>query len=190
MKILGIDPGYESMGYAICEKGIGHSKDKKKQSSLTSSLPTTVRLLEAGTLKSPSGSLFSKRLAKLCEDLEMLLRRFAIEEAAIERVFFTAVWKSAVKVAEARGVVLAVLARANVTSFEYSPTEIKRAITGNGRCGKQAVMDMIIKICDIKQPIKTEDNAMDAVAIALTHYFHTCHYDDRISKHFLRERET
>ncbi len=151
MEVLGIDPGYERMGYAVCARA-GTAE---------------LQLVEAGVIRSPAHQLFSARLLELSAGLQELLARFKVTEAAIEQLFFAPHWQGAVKVAAARGVALLELARAQLPIFEYAPTAVKRAVTGNGSSSKAVVQTMVMRVCGLTEPIK-EDNAADAAALAVT----------------------
>jgi len=97
-----------------------------------------------------------------------VLERWKPDEVAVEELFFTKNVKTAIKVAEARGVILATLFEENFEVFEYTPTEVKRAVTGSGAADKGQVMKMMKLVLNpVKMPLK--DDAVDAMAIAFCH---------------------
>ncbi len=164
MGILGIDPGYERMGYAFIETGLENSYNPACQENAFS-------LIEAGCITTSAKKNFPSRLVELEQGLEILLKKFVASHVAVERLFYVKTWKGSLKTAEARGVILKTLAKAGLEISEYAPTQVKKGVTGNGAATKSHVMLMTAKLLDLKKPL-AEDNAADAVALALVHAFH------------------
>ena len=148
--ILGIDPGYSITGFSVISD---------KQPS---------RILDCGVIRTTPDLLFSARLATLQIELESILDRFKPLACSIEKVFFSVNKKSAMEVAQARGVVVATVARRSIPIYEYSPSQIKKAVTGSGRANKEDIAFMIKKLFSLKEVI-AQDDACDAVAIAFCH---------------------
>ena len=151
IRILGIDPGFALTGYALLDhKGSG-----------------TV-CLAADTIVTKAGEPYGTRLMTLRRSLMEVLAEWKPDEVAVEELFFTKNVKTAIKVAEARGVILATLYEGGFEVFEYTPTEVKRAVTGSGAADKGQVQKMMKLILDpVKMPSK--DDAVDAMAIAFCH---------------------
>lgn len=150
--ILGIDPGTTAAGYAFLEDGQAPA------------------LRAAGILTVRSHSP-AERLAELHQGLRKIMRQWKPDAVAIEKLFFAANTKTAMAVAEARGVLLltAVLAGTNV--YEYTPAEIKKTITGQGNADKRQMRKMLGLTMPETQTLKGRDDVFDAVAAALTCYY-------------------
>ncbi len=146
---LGIDPGYGRCGYAFVQKQ-GNSYE----------------VVEAATIHTNKKDIHSKRLQQIYETLEYLIKKYSPTNAAIEELFFSKNTKTAMAVAEARGVLLLVLAKNNIEYKEYKPREIKLGITGNGNASKEAVIKMVSIFTGKKI---MQDDCADAVAIAICH---------------------
>jgi len=153
MIILGIDPGIASIGYALLE-----------------TTKRTVRFIEAGLL--PTASTHSiQRLKKLRHGLNKILKRHRPERMAVERLFFAKNKKTALAVAEARGVILLTALEAGIKVYEYTPLEIKYAVSGDGRADKTQLKKMLgLLLPEIKKRVY-QDDALDAIAVALTCHF-------------------
>jgi crossover junction endodeoxyribonuclease RuvC len=151
MKILGIDPGYDRIGIAIIEK------NKSKDVLLHSECFTT-------DAKSP----FYERLVKIEGRINEILDEFEPDVLSIETLFISKNQKTGMRVAEARGVIAVSAAKRGIPVFEYSPPEIKAAITSDGRSDKTQMIKMIPLLVEMK-PKKRHDDEYDAVAAALTH---------------------
>jgi len=150
MIILGIDPGFEKMGYALLEKSNGAEK-----------------LLYSTCVITKRSDPHEKRLLTLSENLERTIARFRPDIMAIEKLFFTANQKTAIKVAEARGVALCAAAKNGIRVAEFTPLEVKMALTGYGRAEKNQIKKMVSAILKLDDPPKSDDE-IDAIAIALT----------------------
>ena len=151
MKIIGIDPGYAIVGYGVVD--------------YTSNRFTT---LDYGAIITEAGTPFEQRLLTIYEDLTAILERHHPDALSVEKLFFTNNQKTAIAVAEARGVILLAATRAGVPVYEYTPLQVKQAVVGYGRAEKNQVIDMVKRILNLKAVPKPDD-AADAVAIALCH---------------------
>ena len=132
MLILGIDPGFERMGCAILEKSPGVEK-----------------LIYSSCLISSRNDPHEKRLLVLAKGLKKIIKDSKPDIMAIEKLFFTANQKTALKVAEARGVALLLAAENNLKVFEFTPLEVKMAMTGYGRAEKDQVRKMVLAMLKI-----------------------------------------
>lgn len=150
MKIIGIDPGYDRLGIAIVEK-----PEKGKEAVLHSECFTT-----------SSTEPIHERLLKIGIRIAEVLEEFKPETAAIETLFITKNQKTAMRVAEARGIIMYEAAKRNIPVNEYSPMEIKTAVTGDGTSDKVRIIKMVHLLVDI--PKKKIDDEYDAIAVALT----------------------
>lgn len=149
MKVLGIDPGTATTGFGVVE-----SKGS--------------RLLHIahGVITTPAKAPFADRLALIFERMESLLQEHQPDVVAIEKLYFARNVTTGIAVAQARGVLALAAARAKFPVGEFSPTEVKSAVTSNGRADKRQVQDMI-KILLNLTTIPKPDDAADALAIAI-----------------------
>ncbi len=148
--ILGIDPGYGRMGIAIIEKSRGGEK-----------------LIYSECFETSDKLPHSKRLLLIRDKIEEVCNEFNPEKLAIETLLFSKNVKTALKVAEARGVIIATAARAEVKIFEYNPNQVKLAVTGYGKSDKKQVISMVEMLLKLPKK-KRHDDEYDAIAIALT----------------------
>ncbi len=149
--ILGIDPGTTGMGYAFLD---------------TTREPP--RILERGIIATLLGGSAAERLVAIADALDRLIEANRPSTVALERLYFNKNARTAMAVAEARGIALLCAARAGLEIAEYTPSEVKIAVTGNGAADKKQVQHMIALVLRLERPIR-EDNVADAVAIALAH---------------------
>ena len=149
MKILGIDPGYERLGIAILEK-------KEKEVLVFSECFKTSTKLE-----------FSERLFLIGKRLEEIIKKYKPDILSIETLFFTTNQKTAMRVAETRGLIIYLAKKFNLEIFEITPLQVKIATTGYGKATKDQVMKMIKMLIKIDKSKKSDDE-LDAIAIALT----------------------
>jgi crossover junction endodeoxyribonuclease RuvC len=149
--ILGIDPGTTGMGYAFLDA--------------TREPP---RVLERGIIATLLGGSAAERLVAIADALDRLIAAHRPAAVSLERLYFNKNARTAMAVAEARGIALLCAGRAGVEIAEYTPSEVKIAVTGNGAADKKQVQQMVALILRLDRPIR-EDNVADAVAIALTH---------------------
>ena len=148
MKILGIDPGSNLVGFAVIEKRRG------------------IKLLDAGCIKIESKN-FEEGLLYLNEGLEKILID-EIDEVAIEDIFFAYNPKSVLKLAQYRGAIAMKVLEKYQKFYTYTPLQIKRAVTGKGKATKEQVAFMVKRVLGIKNEIKPLD-ITDAIAVAVTH---------------------
>lgn len=163
MRILAIDPGFEKLGIAILERPpavayTAQAGDKKTHKEI---------LIYSECFKTKSASPFSERLSLLGNRVREIIEEFKPEALAIETLFFTTNQKTAMRVSEARGVVVYEAARMRLPIHEYTPLQIKVAVTGYGKATKNQVNDMVGKLIVIKNKISSDDE-MDAVACGIT----------------------
>ena len=151
MFVLGIDPGLSTLGYGLLEAR-GHS----------------LRAVAAGAIRTEAGRPIGDRLAELYADLDALLKDHKPDVAAIEQVFVNRNLQTATSVGRASGVVLLALAQHGIPVTEYSPSAVKRALTGYGNADKmqmKKVVAMRLGLAELPSPA----DAADALAIALCH---------------------
>ena len=150
MKILGIDPGSRNCGYCILEY---HGKK-----------PT---LVEAGLIKIKT-TVLQEQIVELVEGLDVILGSHRIDEAAIEDIFFAFNPKTVLKLAQFRGALSLKILQEIGYFHEYTPLQVKQAMTGNGKASKEQVAFMVRRLLGIAKEIKPFD-VTDAMAVALTH---------------------
>ncbi len=150
MNILGIDPGSRNLGYCIIHW------DGKKFS-----------LVEAGLLKIKAKEL-QEQIVELVEGFDIILKAHKVDEVAIEDIFFAYNPKSVLKLAQFRGALSLKILQEVGYFYEYTPLQVKKAVTGNGKAAKEQVAFMVKRLFGIKKEIKPLD-ITDAMAIALTH---------------------
>ena len=151
MRILGIDPGYATTGFGVVESGRG-----------------LLRLVNYGTITTPAGLAFPKRLKMLYDDMNELLGAVRPDAVAVEELFWGHNVTTGIGVSHGRGVILLAICKAGAPLFEYTPNQVKQAVVGYGGADKHQVMDMtrrILKMDKVARP----DDAADAIAIALCH---------------------
>ena len=130
--------------------------------------PERALLIECGIVDVRASSSAAERLLAISKALDDLIRRHRPFALAVERLYFNKNVQTAMRVSEARGVALLCAARARLEIAEYTPQEVKSAVTGHGGADKRAVLRMLPLLVAADAPI-THDNVADAVAIALTH---------------------
>ena len=151
MRVLGIDPGYAIVGYGVLDADGGRV------------LPVTF-----GAVTTQAHTRFEDRLAEVYEDVCSLFSSYAPDAMAIETLFFTTNQKTAVAVAEARGVILLAARQAGTPIFEYSPLQVKQSVAGYGKATKRQVQEMTRRLLKLRE-LPRPDDAADALAIALCH---------------------
>lgn len=151
MRILSIDPGFERIGIAIIEKTF-LQKD---------------RLVYSECFKTSAKIPFCERLEKIGTEVEKVIKKYKPSALAIEKLYFTTNQKTVMGVSEARGVIVYVSAKNGLPVYEYTPPQIKVAVTGYGKASKAMVMSMVPKLIDIDENINSDDE-LDAIAIGLT----------------------
>jgi crossover junction endodeoxyribonuclease RuvC len=154
VRVLGIDCGSERTGYGVIETdGVDH------------------RLVAAGVIRTDTKAPFEQRLLAIATGLRGLIREHAPDAAAVEEVFFSANVKTALKLAQVRGVALLAIAEAGVELGDYSPLEVKTSVVGYGRAEKSQVQLMVRSLLRLREEIASED-ASDALAVAICHATH------------------
>jgi crossover junction endodeoxyribonuclease RuvC len=151
MRVLAIDPGYERVGLAVVEKITGREM-----------------LISSECFQTPKKLPFEDRLFLIGQRASYYLETYVPDSLAIEKLFFNTNQKTALQVSEARGVMIYEAMRHQVPVFEYTPLQIKIAITGYGRGDKKQVVDMVEKLITIEKKIRFDDE-YDAIAVGLTH---------------------
>lgn len=151
MVILGIDPGYATTGFGV-----------------VISEPGSLKLLNYGTITTPTTLSFSKRLEMLYDDMCSLLDTVKPEAVAVEELFWGHNVTTGIGVSHGRGVILLAIAKADVPLYEYTPGQVKQAVVGYGNAEKRQVMDMTRRILKMEK-VARPDDAADAIAIALCH---------------------
>jgi crossover junction endodeoxyribonuclease RuvC len=150
-RVIGIDPGYERCGFAVLEKGL-------QQRDI---------LLFSECFRTSASLPFVERLCLIGAELERLVDVYEPTICALEKLYFTSNQKTGMHVAEVRGVLLFIAARACLTITEYGPGEVTAAVAGDGRGDKRQVMAMVRHLIQIDKEIKYDDE-FDAIAVALT----------------------
>ncbi|OLC52027.1 MAG: crossover junction endodeoxyribonuclease RuvC [Chloroflexi bacterium 13_1_40CM_4_68_4] len=125
-------------------------------------------IVECGVIATPKGATSAERLVALADALDLVIGRHVLRAVAVERLFFNKNVRTAMAVSEARGVALVCAARAGVPVFEYTPHQVKLAVTGYGKADKRQVQQMLSRLLRLTEPIRQDDTA-DAVAVALCH---------------------
>lgn len=149
MMVLGIDPGYATIGFGIIEC---HKRN--------------ITVEDYGVITTDSALSFGQRLCQIAEDIEALLSQYSFDIIAMEQLFWGENVDNAIRVAEARGVIEYCIAKKGIRLIEYSPSQIKSRLVGNGKAEKFQVQTMLrlrLKLETIPKP----DDAADALAIAL-----------------------
>ena len=151
MIILGIDPGLATLGYGVIEA------DNQNR-----------RLIQFGTLTTPAGQPMPQRLRAIYQGMNQLLDIYRPDEVAFEELFFSKNITTGIAVSHARGVALLAVVQRTDELYEYTPMQIKQAVTGYGGADKHQVQQMVRMLLKMKE-IARPDDAADALAVALTH---------------------
>lgn len=152
MKIISIDPGYERVGIAVVEK-----EESNKEV-----------LIYSDCFKTSKELSISERLFLIGQEIDSLIKKYKPEAMAIETLFFQTNQKTAMAVSEARGVIIYQALLNKISVFEYTPLQIKIAVTGYGKSDKKQVTSMVKNLIKIEKKIKFDDE-YDAIAVGLTH---------------------
>jgi len=149
---MGIDPGTATTGYGlVCDRGEGN-----------------IDAVEFGIIQTAAGQPAHKRLSLLYHRLSELLLLHHPDSCAVEKLFFQRNVSTAIAVGQARGVLLLAIAEAGLDVFEYTPNEVKQAVSGYGSAGKQQVQEMVRVLLSLPE-IPRPDDAADALAVAICH---------------------
>ena len=151
MRIIGIDPGYAIVGYGVLDYSGGNFS-----------------VVEYGAITTPAGMDFNRRLKVIYEDMRSVIEKNKPDEMGIEKLFFNTNEKTAIDVAQGRGVTILPAIMRDIPIYEYTPLQVKSSIVGYGRAEKKQVQEMTRSMLHLKKIITPDDTA-DAVAIAITH---------------------
>lgn len=151
MIILGIDPGYAIVGWGVIDFS-----------------GNNYRPVAFGAITTDAGTDFNKRLEIIYDNLCSIIAQFKPAAISIEKLYFQTNAKTAILVAQARGVILLAAQKCGVSVFEYTPLQVKTSVTGYGKAKKPQVMEMTRRLLHLKEVPKPDDTA-DALAIALCH---------------------
>ena len=151
MRILGIDPGYATIGFGILEAKRGN-----------------FQLLQYGTITTPPELEFPQRLQVIYNDMNQLLDTASPDVMAIEELFWGHNVTTGIGVSHGRGVILLSAAQKQLPIYEYTPMQIKQAVVGYGNATKLQVMDMTKRLLKMEK-VARPDDAADAIAVALCH---------------------
>ena len=157
MNIIGIDPGLAKLGWGVID-----AYDKNK-----------IKLIDYGCISTSGSDSIGERLEKIYGGIQAVVRRFRPREAAVEKLFFAKNSRTAMEVAQARGVLLLALSRRKISISEYTPLQIKQALVGYGKADKKQVQYMVKQFLELRK-IPEPDHSADALAAAL------CHSNSRI----------
>jgi len=150
MIVLGVDPGTYVCGYGIIEN-----------------IDNKLSYLDSGFINQPHNLSLPQRLKNVYDEISTIIHKHHPDEMSIEDVFVSKNPRSTLKLGEARGVAILAAANFDIPVFEYSPTEVKASVTGNGRSSKFEVQKMISSILNINGNMKADTS--DALAIAICH---------------------
>lgn len=151
MRILGIDPGYAIVGYGVLDYDNVHFK-----------------VVNYGAITTDAQTQFDRRLAEIYEDMCSLLDLFKPDCMSVEKLYFNTNITTGIDVAQARGIIMLSAAQRHIPIYEYTPLQVKVAVTGYGRAEKHQMQEMTRNILGLKSVPKPDDTA-DALAIAICH---------------------
>jgi len=149
MRIIGIDPGYAIVGYGVVDYISGRFKAQ-----------------DYGAITTKADTIFDRRLEEIHIDLGMLLDEHKPQFMALEKIFFTTNQKTAIDVAQARGVIILTAKTRGIEIAEYTPLQVKSAVTGYGKATKKQIQEMTARILSLSS-IPKPDDAADALAVAV-----------------------
>ena len=156
--IISIDPGYERLGVSILQKDLKKSVNN-------------IKIIHSECFKTSKSDDFTNRLLQIGLYIEILIKKYKPSDLAIENIFMNTNQKTAFKVSEIRGMLIYICKKNNIKVCEYTPLQIKSAITGSGRSEKTAVQKMLFLILpELKNSSKKIDDEYDAIACGLTHF--------------------
>ena len=161
MRILGIDPGFAITGYSIIDY-IGNK----------------FKLVTSGAILTKDRESFPQRLLKLNNSLEEIIETYKPNAISVEELFFNNNAKTAINVAQARGVILVVGCRKGIPTYEYTPLQIKQAVVGYGRADKIQVQKMVKAILNVEKLPKLDDTT-DSMAAAICHA-HSARFSEKL----------
>lgn len=155
MRVLGIDPGSEVLGWGIVD-GIG----------------SKYSLVDFGVVRSKPKDAFSKRLAKIFEEMSGIVERFSPDVLSIEEAFYSINVNVAMKLGQVRGIMLLLAEQQELAISEYAPRLVKKTVVGYGNAEKQQVGEMVRILLGLKE-VPSPHDAADALAIAICHFHHS-----------------
>lgn len=161
MIILGIDPGYGRLGYAILKK-----------------TTTEETLVDCSCIETFAGEKHENRIAQITKKIESIVKKHKPDILSIESLFFTTNQKTALKVAEIRGIIIYIGIKNKMKIKEYTPLQVKTAVCGYGKASKEQVKSMVNNILGNKRAIKYDDTS-DAIALCLTCVAHRDYIDQK-----------
>ena len=153
MRILGIDPGVATVGFGVIETQGGRQQ-----------------MIQYGAITTPAGQPLAARLVQIAQDMETLINRFRPDEMSIEELFFSKNITTGIAVAHGRGIILCTAEKSGVPLYEYTPMQVKQAITGYGKAVKKQIQEMTRIMLHLESVPKPDDTA-DALGMAIAH----CH---------------
>lgn len=153
MRILGIDPGIAIVGFGLIEADRGRT-----------------RLLNYGAITTPAGLPLARRLVQIEQDMEELIAQLKPDAIAVEELFFSNNITTGIAVAHGRGIILCTAEKSGVPLYEYTPMQVKQAITGYGKAVKKQIQEMTRIMLHLESVPKPDDTA-DALGMAIAH----CH---------------
>ena len=149
--VLGIDPGYAIIGYGVIDYKNNYYSP-----------------VSYGAITTNAGTEFEQRLEIIFDSIDRIIKKSRPDAVAIEKLYFQTNQKTAIDVAQARGVILLAAKKNNIPIFEYTPLQVKTTVTGYGKAKKHQVMDMTKRLLKLEKVPKPDDTA-DALAIAICH---------------------
>ncbi|MEM8805273.1 MAG: crossover junction endodeoxyribonuclease RuvC [Cyanobacteria bacterium P01_G01_bin.38] len=158
-RILGLDPGLAILGFGIIEYDPTTARD----------LTPDINVIDFGIIQTPAGTEVGSRLCTIHDDLHSVIKTYQPDSVSIEKLFFYRMGNT-ILVAQARGVVMLVLAQHKLPFVEFTPAQIKQALTGYGNADKTAVQEAVARELNLDK-IPKPDDAADALAVALTAWF-------------------
>ncbi len=163
MRILGIDPGLAIVGWGVIDYA-----------------GSRFRTVAYGSIQTPAGMRTEERLARIFDGMNELIDKYRPDEMAVEELFFNTNITTGIRVAEARGVILAAAEKKGIRMQEYTPLQVKQSVVGYGRAEKKQVITMVTMLLGLKEAPKPDDTA-DALAIAICHAHSGC---SRIAQYY------
>ena len=158
-RILGLDPGLAILGFGILEFDPAKMQDRSPD----------IQVIDFGIVETPAGTEVGSRLCTIHDDLHSLIDTYQPDSVSIEKLFFYRMGNT-ILVAQARGVVMLVLAQHSLPFVEFTPAQIKQALTGYGNADKRDVQEAVARELNLNK-IPKPDDAADALAVALTAWF-------------------
>jgi crossover junction endodeoxyribonuclease RuvC len=153
MIILGIDPGYDRLGWAITQIN-----------------GPNLKVIKYGCIQTNKKEEIFQRYSQIITELSKIISEYKPQELAIENLYFSKNTKTALRVSESKGVVITLALQKQMTVHEYNPVTIKQTVTGFGKADKKAVEKMTLMQLGITNDNKVIDDAIDALAVAVTHF--------------------